>query len=222
MSESNFREIQLNTKQVVFLFMAFVVAVVGVFLLGVQVGQGLKGEAAAPSATAADAVADGPAPTVLPPATSPKPFDYHDQLQAKGDAKSTPATPPNPAADAPPDPKPGTTPAAAAATPASRTSAPATSKEPAGKAVATKEPGGKTAASPAAIWFVQTGSYSSRSNADRQVAQLKSKGHPAILHIASTGNAKFKVRVGPLERSAADALRNRLVREGFADSAVIR
>ena len=35
MSEPGFREIQLNTKQVVFLFMACIVAAVAIFLLGV-------------------------------------------------------------------------------------------------------------------------------------------------------------------------------------------
>ncbi len=41
MSEPGFREIQLNTKQVVFLFIAVVTAAVGIFLLGVSVGKGV-------------------------------------------------------------------------------------------------------------------------------------------------------------------------------------
>ena len=217
MSESNFREIQLNTKQVVFLFMAFVVAVVGVFLLGVQVGQGLKGDSTVASAAPVEPANDAPAPTVLPPATSPKAdsLTYHDQLQGKADAKpaATPSSqpadaPPNPSADAPPDKAPAATPAAT----------PAPKATPAASA---KEPPAKPSPSATAGWSVQTGSFSSKANADRQLADLKSKGHAFVLYVAPSGTARFKVRMGPLERNAADTLRNRLAREGV-DSTVTR
>src|SRR6188508_2364050 len=105
MSESNFREIQLNTKQVVFLFMACVVALLGVFLLGVSVGHGVSSDGTTAAAGAGDSANEPPVPTVLPPATTPKPFSYDQELKGKGAA---PATPPNPAADIPPE----TTPAA--------------------------------------------------------------------------------------------------------------
>ena len=58
MSESNFREIQLNTKQVVFLFMACVVALLGVFLLGVSVGHGVSSDGTTAAAGAASGHGD--------------------------------------------------------------------------------------------------------------------------------------------------------------------
>ena len=207
MSESNFREIQLNTKQVVFLFMAFVVAAVGIFLLGVQVGQGVKDDGVAASAATTEPAVEPPAPTVMPPPTSPKPgdFGYHDTLQGKGDVKNAaPAPPSNPPAEAPPDPTP-------AATPAAKPSpSPATAK-----------PTAPALPSPTAVWFVQAGSFGSRANADRQMNQLKSKGHDAFVFTAPSGNARYRVRIGPFERNAADTLKNRLSREGI-DSTVTK
>ena len=43
-SDDAFHEIQLNGKQLVFLFMAAVVAMVVIFLLGVLVGRGVRNE----------------------------------------------------------------------------------------------------------------------------------------------------------------------------------
>ena len=43
MADSGIREIQLSGKQLVFLFMASVVLIVSVFLLGVSVGRGVHG-----------------------------------------------------------------------------------------------------------------------------------------------------------------------------------
>ena len=205
MSESNFREIQLNTKQVVFLFMAVVVAAVGVFLLGVQVGHGVRNDAAAASASAADPASDAPVPTVLPPPTTPKPgdLDYHGVLQGKGDAKGLPATPPNPSADVPPDPAPAVTPVA---TPSAKAT-----PEP----VARKAAAGDPVLPPSAVWFVQVDSFSSKANAQKQISQLQGKGYHAIVFPGPGGGAPFKTRIGPMERNAADALKNRLTREGF-------
>jgi cell division septation protein DedD len=211
MSESNFREIQLNTKQVVFLFMACVVALLGVFLLGVQVGHGVSNDGTAAAAGAGDPANDPPVPTVLPPATSPKPgdFDAYGGLAGRGDSKATPATPPNPPADVPPE----TTPAAKpAATPAPKaTPAAAAPSRPA----ATENPVSATA-----IWYVQTNSFSSKENADKELNQLKSKGHDAFVFTAPGGGARYKTRIGPLERNAADALKNRLSREGFRPTVI--
>jgi len=203
MSESNFREIQLNTKQVVFLFMAVVVAAGGVFLLGVQVGHGVRDDAASASAASADPANDAPAPTVLPQPTKPKADEliYHEQLLAKGDAKGLPATPPNPSADVPPEPKPAVTPVA---TPSAKASSEPVAKKPAA---------GDPVLPPSAVWFVQI--FSSKANAQKQITQLQGKGYHAIVFPGPGGGAPFKTRIGPMERNAADALRNRLTREGF-------
>ena len=82
MSEPGFREIQLNTKQVVFLFIAGLAVLVGIFLLGVQAGRGVSPERAGETVQAPDPAADVTASGVMPPATSPKPDElkYHDEL----------------------------------------------------------------------------------------------------------------------------------------------
>ena len=55
-----FREIQLSGKQLVFLFMAVVVIAVVIFLIGVQVGRGVRAERGGlPEGTAAAAAARG-------------------------------------------------------------------------------------------------------------------------------------------------------------------
>jgi cell division protein FtsN len=209
MSESNFREIQLNTKQVVFLFMACVVALLGVFLLGVQVGHGVSNDGNAAAAAAGDPANDPPAPTVLPPQTTPKPFTYDQELKGKGDAKSAPATPPNPVADVPPETPPATKPA----------ETPAPKPTPAAAAPA-KSAAAEKPVSATAIWYVQTNSFSSKENADKELNQLKSKGLEPFVFTAPGGGARYKTRIGPMERNAADALKNRLSREGFSPTVI--
>jgi len=49
MQDEGFHEIQLNGKQLVFLFMAATVVAVVIFLCGVMVGRGVPTRAAAPS-----------------------------------------------------------------------------------------------------------------------------------------------------------------------------
>lgn len=218
MSESNFREIQLNTKQVVFLFMACVVALLGVFLLGVQVGHGVSSDGTTAAAGAVDPATEPPAPTVLPSPTVPKPTDFVGigSLPAQGDSKGTAAAPPTPPAEVPPV---TTPPAKPAETPAPKPEPPAAA--PAKPAAATAKPSGpEKAASPTAIWYVQTNSFGSKENADKEVNLLKSKGHEAFVFTAPGAGARYKSRIGPMERNAADALKNRLSREGFSPAVI--
>lgn len=80
MSDEGFREIQLNGKQLVFLFMAATVILVVSFLFGVLVGRGVHSPEAAvqtagpvnpdPPATAAESA---PAPSASSPAAAPAP-----------------------------------------------------------------------------------------------------------------------------------------------------
>jgi cell division protein FtsN len=207
MSEPGFREIQLNTKQVVFLFIAGLAVLVGIFLLGVQAGRGVSPERPGENVQAADPAADVTASGVMPPATSPKPDElkYHDELQNKGAAK-TPTAPPTPA-DAPPEPaaKPTPTPAATAVakTPASDKPTPAPS------------------AAKGSI-YLQVDSFGLRANAERQIGQLKAKNIAAfVLEVPGPG-PHFKVRVGPFpDLAAAESMRARLRKEGF-DPSLIR
>ena len=211
MSEPGFREIQLNTKQVVFLFIAGLVAAVVIFLLGVSVGRGVASPetTAGASQPAEPAAAEDTAAVAMPAPTAPKPDElkYHDVLQGK-DAKVGAAAPPTPP-DSPPDAKP-----APSSTP---TPTPSPQTKPAVTAPATK------AAPPAtgADFFVQVDSFGSKANADRQLARLKTIGVGAFIFEAPGPGAKYKVRVGPFaDRSAAVAMETRLRKEGFRPSVI--
>jgi cell division septation protein DedD len=81
MSDQGFREVQLSGKQVVFLFMALAVALIGTFLLGVSVGRHVEPEAVTSQAT--------PTPTPTPEKPTPTP------------EKPTPTPSSKPAAPAP-------------------------------------------------------------------------------------------------------------------------
>lgn len=84
MSDEGFREIQLNGKQLIFLFMAVTVVLVVTFLFGVLVGRGVREGGAAPEIASSDIASD---PGLVPASrqASPPP--------AAGSAAS-PAAPP--------------------------------------------------------------------------------------------------------------------------------
>jgi cell division septation protein DedD len=86
--DDSFHEIQLNGKQLVFLFMAATVVSVVIFLCGVLVGRGVRAERAATEVAAVNPVADAAA---LPPSQAPSP--------APAGSDPTAAPPPAPAAD---------------------------------------------------------------------------------------------------------------------------
>jgi cell division septation protein DedD len=219
MAESGVREIQLSGKQLVFLFMASVVLVVVVFLLGVSVGRGARVTGAA---AAADAAGTTEAPIVAPPGTPASASDltYHDRLPAAGPAKRAEAgagpvsagTPPATSAGvpAPPAETPrASDPAPPATTSASeQTAAPATTKAP--------DPStSKPPVAPAGSWFVQVDSFRSKDLANALVAKLKGKGYDAF--IADMPKPLLHVRVGPYpQRSAADGVVAQLKKDGFS------
>ena len=206
MSDQGFREIQLSSKQVVFLFMAGAVALVGTFLLGVSVGQGAGGAEVAVKPTPTVVVGDQSAP--LPPATTVKPgtIQYPTALGAKPDAttsSSAPATP-TPLPSPEPEVKPAATP-----TPAVKPAAPAVTPAPA------SNPGGD--------FYLNVDSFSDKTNAERQVAELKRKGFTtAKVYTAPGSGARYKSRVGPFDLQAANAMIARLRKAGYKPSAPIR
>lgn len=221
MADQQVREIQLGGKQLVFLFMASVVVAVAIFLLGVSVGRGVRESSAGQAAVSSDvAVSAAPsAPSVeLPPETETKPEDlqYHDQLQG--------TTPPAAAAPAPASAAAVTGPAAESARPVSGQAGSAAAppaKEPSPKAPPTipKDAPAKEPARPAAAavggWYVQANAFRSRANADRQAAELRSKGY-ANVAVAGGGRAGglFRVRIGPFaDRADADRVADRLRKE---------
>ena len=103
MSDEGFHEIQLNGKQLVFLFMAATVVSVVIFLCGVMVGRGVqtsRGAAGDAEEVTADVrpvaggegsqtggTVEGPPPTEPPPVEN----DYHERLTGAAQRESLPA-----------------------------------------------------------------------------------------------------------------------------------
>ncbi len=92
MSDDGFHEIQLNGKQLVFLFMAATVVSVVIFLCGVMVGRGVRADradgassvgdlATSPAAQASTGPAPAPPARPLPASAPPNPRD--DESDAK-------------------------------------------------------------------------------------------------------------------------------------------
>ena len=230
MSDQGFHEVQLSGKQLVFLFMSAVVVMVVVFLLGVNVGRGVRsavgdtevlaqGDPSAPTGPETP----GAKPASAEPAKPAQPeLSYHDMLLAgsaaadKGAAatpdkdKTPPSVAPPPVAEAPPPVQtPATTPASTP-TPAPRP--PATQTAPAQAPATAPKPSGSD-------WFLQTGAYSTQAVADGQVAQLKKLNVPAFVVQPEPGGKLFRVRIGPYKgRAEAEQVKSRIARQGFPSS----
>lgn len=219
MSDEGFHEIQLNGKQLVFLFITVTVVSVVIFLCGVLVGRGVRAEradAAVESAVApvsstpepvaqgaSDPAASGQAPPATaandPAAAAPPPADdelsYYKRLEGENPPKETlkPQAPAS-AAAAPAAPPP--------APPASQSAAPA-----------------KTAAAPPESGdgglAVQVAALRDKNEADAIVQRLTGKGYHAYLVNAQAGAvATFKVRVGNYKTEReAETVKTRLEKE---------
>jgi cell division septation protein DedD len=72
------------------------------------------------------------------------------------------------------------------------------------------------------MFFVQVNSFSTHDNAAKEVAKLRSLKITGTILDAPGGGAHFKVRVGPLDRTAADALKARLSKQGYKPSVIPR
>jgi cell division septation protein DedD len=202
--DDSFREIQLSGKQLVFLFMAVVVILVGTFLTGLLVGRGVLAARGAPGTVAAnEATAEPPPPpssaspgTSTSPATAAEKLSYAERLgsaePAKEQLKAEATSPP---AEALPTPK-SEEPAPAA--PAATANAPAASTEPAGAGFA-----------------IQVAALREREEADTIVKRLAGKGYPAYVVTPTKGAPQvFRVRIGKFkERREADSVAARLSKE---------
>ena len=200
--DEGFHEIQLNGKQLVFLFMAATVVSVVIFLLGVFVGRGVRAErgtvadSSATSGTIADTspapppAASVPAPppagsdptAAAPPKEAPEDLSYFNRLDKPTAApeKLKPSAPP-------------TAPAAP------RASVPAS---------ATGESSGQD-------WAVQIAALNVRSDAEAIAKRLSSKGYAAYVVAPPDGTpAVYRVRVGkfPTKREA-DSVAAKLQKE---------
>jgi DedD protein len=231
MSDEGVHEIQLNGKQLVFMFMAVTVVAVVIFLCGVMVGRGVRAPRAteladaaiespldptaaaapAPSATDGPSLSAAPDPTQDPTSssgrvspTTPPPEPLKETVSVLQEVNATaPAPAKLPAAEPPP-------PAPIVKTPPAKAQAVKTAKPAAvtSKQAAVNEPAGQG-------YVVQVAAVKERSEADTIAKRLSSKGFPSFVSSPSAGAARvYRVRVGKYnDRREADAVARRLERE---------
>jgi cell division septation protein DedD len=229
-----FHEIQLNGKQLVFLFMAATVVSVVIFLCGVLVGRGVRVERGDLTRIAGreSPVDVTPAP---PPATTPVPSSRASDPTA---AAPPPAVDelsyfnrlekPNPPAEKLKAASPKGRPApaqVAAATSSSATSPPPSSQpvtsppvasQPAAPRPDATEPGSLTGnLSPDPGYAVQIAALNVRSEADAMAKRLASKGYAAYVLTPADGTPSvYRVRIGTFKtRREAEAMATRLQKE---------
>ena len=235
MSDQGVREIQLNGKQLVFMFMTATVAAVVIFLCGVMVGRGVNTtRASAAAAVTTEPIVD-PTSTAqaLPRTTSDtstgEPVSNQEDLKELTYAKrlEAPEPPPEPAVEpvtpapvaAVAEPKPQTPPQVAKAAnpkPAAPKAADTKAAEP--KAAESKgtDPKAADLGEPKGSGFVvQVASLRSRDEADAIARRLSSKGFPSFVTTpGSSGPKVFRVRVGKYgDRSEAETVARRLEKE---------
>jgi cell division septation protein DedD len=208
MSDEGFHEIQLNGKQLVFLFMAGTVVAVVIFLCGVMVGRGVQiPRSATVAAASPDSLAD-PTTRILDepvaatsstesvPLTAQETLTYAERLESltppveslKPVVESAPAPVPEPVTTAPVAAQAGTPQAAAA---------PAAESFP--------EPAGNG-------WVVQVAAVQKRTEAESIARRLAGKGYPTF--IASNGAGSLRVRVGKYtDRREAETVAARLEKD---------
>jgi len=237
MQDEGFHEIQLNGKQLVFLFMAGTVVAVVIFLCGVMVGRGVPSRALVADAgnpSPIDPTASLPPPpsaastsTGTQPLTAGETLTYPSLLEdpnppaetlaplaetAVATALPAPAPAPKPAALTP-APKPAPTPAALAPPPVTPPVArPTPIPTPAPAAVPAAAVAATSFAEPAGTGFVvQVAATRQRAEAERIAARLSGKGYPAFV---TTAGANFRVRIGKFDdRRQAETVAGRLERE---------
>ena len=215
--DDGFHEIQLNGKQLVFLFMAATVVSVVIFLCGVLVGRGVRAERGN-TATMAD-----PAPAEPSPAAS---------TRASVPATEPPADPPRPAADDlsyfnrldqpnPPSEElklkgaPAPAPAAKSERPAPAAVSPPLRESVDPPATATASSPAVSQAAATQAFAVQIAALNVRSEADAMARRLSSKGYSAYVLASADGSpAVFRVRIGSFKtRREADAMAAKLQKE---------
>ena len=206
--DDSFREIQLSGKQLVFLFMAVVVILVGTFLMGLLVGRGVLAARGTPGTVAADEAAAEPPPppssaspgTSTSPVTAAEKLSYAERLGSAEPAKEQ---------------------LKAEATPAAgRGCADAEIRRPgsrarrcSGRAARTRRPRRRNP--PDAGFAIQVAALREREEADTIVKRLAGKGYPAYVVTPDKGAPQvFRVRVGKFkERREADTVAARLSKE---------
>jgi cell division septation protein DedD len=226
MQDDGFHEIQLNGKQLVFLFMAATVVAVVIFLCGVMVGRGVPVQRAgepsdAPPLAAIDptAAVQAPPPPAAAATTSSAPISASETLTYPSRLEEP--TPPVETLKGPAEPvevAPAPAPARERATPepapARETAAPVPAPERAADpapaptaAAALTEPPGKG-------FVVQVAAVRERNEADIIARRLTTKGYPAFVTTPASGGPVFRVRVGKYDdRREAESVAGRLEKE---------
>jgi cell division septation protein DedD len=227
--DDGFHEIQLSGKQLVFLFMATTVVSVVIFLCGVLVGRGVRGEgiSAADKASASGGATAGPNLTAGTSTPAPPPtvadtpgapnssLSYARRLEAEKPVTETVKTP-APEAAAPPAPT-----SAPAAEPAKSNAAPVAKAEAASK----PEPAPATAPAQPGVWAVQVVALTDRAAATAVLDRLRAKGYQAFL-VTPRPNApvqNYKVQVGRFaDRAEAEQVAGRLKNEEQFEPWILR
>jgi cell division septation protein DedD len=234
MADEGLHEIQLNGKQLVFLFMASTVVAVVIFLCGVMVGRGVRAQRPAEAVEASvDAATDPTASTPAP--REPAPSSASIPSNAPVAANETLTYPSRLEGQEPVEEtlKPGlgtrdsglgTRDSGLVAKAASPKPEPAGTNDrrggPSSSAVARRamaegppEPG--AAGEPAGNGFVvQVAAVNSRSEADAIASRLAGKGYPTFVTTPPGGVKMFRVRIGKYpSRREAETIAARLIKE---------
>jgi cell division septation protein DedD len=219
MADEGVHEIQLNGKQLVFLFMSGTVVAVVIFLMGVMVGRGIHAprtaqqiDAAAETTTDPTASAQSSPPASSAPiegasAASQETLTYPDRLE-------DPTPPPETLRDTPSESKTvAPKPAAIAKAPEPPPEKPAPEKKPTATKTTAKA---DVPAEPAGNGFVvQVAATRDRGEADAIAKRLAAKGYPTFVTTPGGAGPKvFRVRVGKFSnRREADSVAGKLQRE---------
>jgi cell division septation protein DedD len=197
MQDEGFHEIQLNGKQLVFLFMSATVVAVVVFLCGVMVGRGVAMPRTVAAADIGEQAILDPTAAATVAGTGSESLTAGEELTYAGrlEDPTPPAETLKPEAEALPPPR-------AAAVPAREpVTAPAASPRP---DPALTEPAGQG-------YVVQVAAVRKRAEAETIARRLSTKGYPTFVTAAG---ANFRVRVGKYnDRRTAQSIAGRLERE---------
>jgi cell division septation protein DedD len=208
MADEGLHEIQLNGKQLVFLFMAATVVSVVIFLCGVMVGRGVRAQRAELSEAAAATGSDPtiPADTSRPvtagaststntPVAPQETLTYPSRLEGQEPPEETLKEP---------------VPAPVAAAPLAAASGPR--REPPVRVASSLAVPGEPAGNG---FVVQVAAVNDRRNAETIARRLAGKGYPSFITAPGTGTPRmFRVRVGKYEdRREAESIAGRLERE---------
>ncbi len=206
MADEGLREIQLNGKQLVFLFMASTVVAVVIFLCGVMVGRGVRAQLASELTEASDnagtdptAVTQTPPPATTAaasssntPVASQETLTYPNRLQGQEPPEETLKEPVAVLALLAPT-KPAPTNA-----PSTKSASSAVAGEPAGNG-----------------FVVQVAAVNDRREAETIAQRLAGKGYPSFVTVPGAGTPRmFRVRIGKYNnRREAESIATRLERE---------